>query len=134
LTPQTGTFRPGFLPARRAHERRPFSERVAFQREGHTVLGWALNISRGGLRAILEEQVDLGAVFDIALGDAQDTRQGRIVWVQEEPDGAIVGVAFLDAGAADSVPAPFSEPAQPPSRGSRPGTAPREEASERTAT
>lgn len=107
------------------------------------MLGWALNISRGGLRAILEEQVELGGVFDITLGDVQETRRGRIVWVQEEPDGAIVGVEFANDGgspaSAGSAPKPPAfpspvEPVHPPSRGSRPGPAPREEPSERTAT
>jgi hypothetical protein len=69
--------------------------------------GWALNVSRGGIRLILEETVELGQdvliKFD-ALPEAPP-RPGRVVWVQEEPDGVVVGVKFLDvdgdAGPAD---------------------------------
>lgn len=62
--------------------------------------GWALNVSRGGVRVILEEKVDLGAEFEIVMvgGAGSDTTTsrhvGRIVWVQDEPDGAIAGIQF----------------------------------------
>lgn len=66
------------------------------------VEGWALNISNGGLRCIvdtdginLEELFGLGRVVDVFVGDA-GARPARIVWVQSEPDGAIIGVAFTD--------------------------------------
>lgn len=60
------------------------------------ITGWALNLSRGGLRAIVEDKVELGAEFKIAIGDDEVRRLGRIVWIQDEPDGSIVGVSFLD--------------------------------------
>jgi hypothetical protein len=61
--------------------------------------GWALNVSRGGVRVILESKVDLGAEFEIAMldgvgSDAATRRRGRIVWVQDEPDGVIAGIEF----------------------------------------
>jgi hypothetical protein len=62
--------------------------------------GWALNMSRGGIRVILEEKVDLGAEFEIVMADgagngtATTRRIGRIVWVQDEPDGVIAGLEF----------------------------------------
>jgi hypothetical protein len=65
---------------------------------GETLEGWALNASRGGLRVILEEKVELGVEFEITVSGESglDTqRAGRVVWVQEEPDGAIVGLEFL---------------------------------------
>ena len=73
---------------------------------GRTLEGWALNVSRGGVRVILEEKVELGAEFEIAmvdgtaLAEAPTLRVGRIVWVQEEPDGVVAGVEFCedDAG------------------------------------
>jgi len=79
------------------------------------VSGWALNMSRGGLRAIVETPLDVGAEFKIAVGDAEIHRPGRIVWVQLEKDGAIVGVTFLD------VPRPADPPKhtvwpEPPNR------------------
>lgn len=76
--------------------------------DARTLEGWALNVSRGGLRAILEEKVTLGQKFEIALGTEEVIRRnGRIVWVQEEPDGVIVGIEFTGAsGAHKSVPPP----------------------------
>jgi hypothetical protein len=65
---------------------------------GSNVDGWALNVSRGGIRLILEETVELGVDVEIqfdALPEAP-RRKGRVVWVQDEPDGVIVGVKFLD--------------------------------------
>lgn len=68
--------------------------------------GWALNVSRGGLRAILEHKVELGQKFDITIGtDDVMMRTGRVVWVQEEPDGVIVGLEFTSlSGTHKSVP------------------------------
>ncbi|MDI1475527.1 PilZ domain-containing protein [Polyangium sp. y55x31] len=83
---------------RRASARRPFTERVVFRRGEREVHGFALNISLGGLRAILDESVGLGECFEVGLGD-EGSRSGRVVWIQEELGGAIVGLAFLDAQA-----------------------------------
>jgi PilZ domain len=70
--------------------------------------GWALNVSRGGVRCILEEKVELGAEYDVTIGaegDAPLTRRGRIVWIQEEADGSIVGIEFMNlSGTHRSVP------------------------------
>jgi len=96
LTPPTGQPTPGLPPTRRAAgARREVSDRVVFRKSGREIAGWALNISRGGLRAIIEEQVELGAQFEVSVGDTPN-RPGRIVWIQDEPDGSIVGVSFLD--------------------------------------
>jgi len=80
---------------RRAEPRDETSARVVFRSARGTFDGWALNMSRGGLRAILEIRVDLGENFDIQVHD-DDFRPGRVVWLQEEPDGMIVGVEYLD--------------------------------------
>ena len=62
--------------------------------------GWALNVSRGGIRVILEGSVELGAEFEVTMTGsslAEDhgaPRTGRIVWVQEEPDGVVAGIEF----------------------------------------
>lgn len=79
---------------------------------GEVLEGWALNVSRGGVRIILEENVELGADFEVTItpgaadgvdkaADQAEGRSampthnvGRIVWVQEEPDGVIAGVEF----------------------------------------
>jgi hypothetical protein len=90
---------PGLHPTRRqGGARRELSERVVFRAEGREVDGWALNASRSGLRAIVEEVVALGAEFEVEVGGAP-ARPGRVVWLQEEKDGAIVGVSFLDEAA-----------------------------------
>jgi hypothetical protein len=92
---------------RRGGARREVSERVTLRTEdGRTLDGWALNVSRGGLRAILEDKVQLGQKFEIAMGtDEVLQRTGRIVWIQEEPDGVIVGIEFTGlSGTHKSVP------------------------------
>ncbi len=105
----------GVHAMRRGGARREVTERVTLRAEdGKTHEGWALNVSRGGLRAILEEKVDLGAKFEIVVG-AESTleRQGRIVWVQEEPDGVIVGVEFTSlSGTHKSAPPPAPDGAE----------------------
>ena len=99
----------GVHAMRRGGARREVTERVTLRSEDGRVLdGWALNVSRGGLRAILEEKVILGQKFEIGLGtDEVIHRAGRIVWVQEEPDGVIVGIEFTGlSGTHKSVPPP----------------------------
>jgi hypothetical protein len=95
-TPANGMKVPSGVHAmRRGGARREVTERVTLKGEdGKIHEGWALNVSRGGLRAILEEKVDLGQKYDVSLGDDEMKRPGRIVWVQEEPDGVIVGLEF----------------------------------------
>lgn len=72
--------------------------------------GWALNVSRGGVRVILEEKVELGIEFDVTVGDPDaggTSARGRIVWVQEEPDGVIAGIEFVgQSGTHKSSPPP----------------------------
>ncbi len=96
-TPAQGIKMPSGIHAmRRGGARREVTERVTLKSaEGATLEGWALNVSRGGLRAILEEKVALGQKFDVAIGDDDEApRSSRVVWVQEEPDGVIVGLEF----------------------------------------
>lgn len=98
---------------RRGGARREVTERVTLKsEEGATLEGWALNVSRGGLRVILEEKVVLGQKFDVALGtDEVMNRPSRVVWVQEEPDGVIVGLEFtsLSGTHKSSPPGPLEE-------------------------
>jgi hypothetical protein len=61
--------------------------------------GWALNMTRRGVRVIVEREIGLGDVFEITVGHADSAplvRQGRVVWFQQEADGFIAGIAFLD--------------------------------------
>lgn len=113
-TPAQGMKMPSGLHAmRRGGARREVTERVTLKsEEGTTLEGWALNVSRGGLRAILEEKVVLGQKFDVAIGtDDEVLRASRVVWVQEEPDGVIVGLEFTGlSGMHKSVPPPLPPP------------------------
>lgn len=75
--------------------------------------GWTLNVSRGGVRVVVEEPVAAGEDYQVAIGEAE-ARHARAVWVREEADGQIVGLQFLDVeGPASSMPPPSSAP--PPS-------------------
>lgn len=84
--------------------------------------GWALNVSRGGVRTIVDgssiegaapnEPVDLskllelGRPIEVSIGDGP-ARPGKIVWVQEEADGAIMGIAFSDTPSDSGAPPPM---------------------------
>jgi hypothetical protein len=108
----------GVHAMRRGGARREVTERVSLKSEdGATLDGWALNVSRGGVRAILEEKVVLGQKFDVAIGtDEVMLRPSRVVWVQEEPDGVIVGLEFTGlSGLHKAGPAaPLADDASPP--------------------
>ena len=84
---------------RRGGARHEVSARVALKpTSGPTLEGWALNVSRGGVRVILEENVELGSEFEVTLSTGEDAsapQNGRVVWVQEEPDGVVAGIEFL---------------------------------------
>lgn len=72
--------------------------------DGFETIGWTLNVSRGGVRVVVEEPVDDGAVYDIVIGDQEPSRRARVVWIQVQADGEIVGLQFL--GVEGSVPPP----------------------------
>jgi hypothetical protein len=105
---------------RRAGARHEVSKRVtlkpvATSHAGVALEGWALNMSRGGLRVILEEKVEPGDEFDIAFIDsppATPEQRGCIVWVQEEHDGVVAGIAFKNPPAAG----PNGKPGDPRDR------------------
>jgi hypothetical protein len=94
---------PGLHAMRRGGARQTVSERVTFKSPtGDRRQGWALNEGRGGLRAILDEgtgKVELGEEYEITVGDPDvdpgSAKHGRIVWLQEEPDGFVVGIEYL---------------------------------------
>jgi hypothetical protein len=99
LTPPAGLPAEGDVHAtRRGGARHEVSSRVTLKLASGTVLeGWALNVSRGGVRVILEEKVELGSEFDVILSTGEESsapQVGRVVWVQEEPDGVVAGIEF----------------------------------------
>ena len=77
--------------------RREATERVTLRGPDFETHGWTLNVSRGGIRAIVEEPLKSGAEYELLVGDAEESaRKVSVVWVQNESDGQIVGVRFLD--------------------------------------
>jgi hypothetical protein len=103
LTPPAGAPS-GVHATRRAGARLEVSDRVTLRSDcGKLLEGWALNVSRGGVRVILEEPVEPGTRYEVTLtggvGPAHQAfpQMGRVVWVQEEPDGVVAGIEFRPA-------------------------------------
>jgi hypothetical protein len=99
LTPSTGMPATDDVHAtRRGGARHDVTARVTLKgKTGPVLEGWALNISRGGIRVILEDKVELAAEFDVTItteGEVGTAVPGRVVWVQEEPDGVVAGIEF----------------------------------------
>jgi hypothetical protein len=91
----------GLLRAPRRHAggaRREASERVLLRAEGFETHGWTLNVSRGGVRAIVEDPLKQGLEYQIVVGDEElvQPRRAGVVWLQDESDGQIVGLKYLD--------------------------------------
>ena len=98
----------GTVPQRRnlGGARREASERVVLRiGEGQAEIpAWTLNVSRGGLRLVVEEPVVIGGCYSVAVGEAEP-RQAQVIWVREEADGQIAGLKFV---ADQAIPAPTS--------------------------
>jgi hypothetical protein len=79
--------------------RRQASDKVLLLAPGFTAEGWTLNLSRGGVRLIVEQSLELGATYALTIGDpdSKPARPGKVVWVQDEADGQICGIKFLDS-------------------------------------
>jgi hypothetical protein len=94
-----GSSRP---PQRRGEggSRREASDRVVLRAGARSLSGWMLNVSRGGLRVVVEEPLSLGEEFEAELGDAEGCRPVRVVWLRTQTDGDVAGLQFLDAGSA----------------------------------
>jgi hypothetical protein len=76
------------------------------------VEGWTLNLGRGGVRVVLDSAVDLGAEYTMTIeadGEHESvTHRARVVWLQDEQDGQIAGIEFLDC--EGGVPKPDDPP------------------------
>jgi hypothetical protein len=85
---------------------------VTLRGPGFETHGWTLNVSRGGIRAIVEEPLKAGADYVLLVGESESSaRNVSVVWVQNEADGQIVGLRFLDV--AGSVPPADAAPRLP---------------------
>jgi hypothetical protein len=98
LTPDRHATRRGTGGARREA-----SDRVVLRDGTREFEGWTLNVSRGGIRVILEDPVEPGHECEIIIGE-ESGRACRIVWVQDESDGQIAGIQFLDATGGGAAP------------------------------
>jgi hypothetical protein len=65
---------------------------------GFETSGWTLNVSRGGLRLVVEEPLKLNGDYQVLMGDSEaDLSRGvTVVWVKDAADGQIVGLKYLD--------------------------------------
>jgi len=75
--------------------RTELSERVTLRWNDLEATGWTLNMSRGGLRAVVESPLDPELEYLVAVGDGP-ARRACLVWSKGEADGQIVGLRFLD--------------------------------------
>lgn len=90
---------PAEVPVRRRSggSRRPASDRVTLKRGEQELIGWTLNLSRGGIRIVVEDPIELDVEYSVVLGDdEQNQRPVRVAWIQEEAGGQIAGLQFLD--------------------------------------
>lgn len=71
------------------------SERVTIRANQLETSGWTLNVSRGGIRAVVEDPLDPETEYEVCVGNA-GARRARIAWSRQEADGQIVGLRFLD--------------------------------------
>ena len=71
------------------------SERVVIRANALETSGWTLNVSRGGIRAVVEDPLDPETEYEVCVGSA-GARRARIAWSRQEADGQIVGLRFLD--------------------------------------
>jgi hypothetical protein len=71
------------------------TERVTIRAPDFEATGWTLNVSRGGLRAVVGQRLQPNVVYEIAVGDQRAGRRVRLVWSRDEQDGQIVGLEYL---------------------------------------
>lgn len=104
------------MPQRRnlGGARREASERVVLSLRGPKgtteIEAWTLNVSRGGLRVVIEDPVHVGGVYLAAVGDTA-ARPAKVIWVREEADGQIAGMKFEDVEGGEVPPSTFPPPA-----------------------
>lgn len=90
--------------------RREATERVVIRGQGLETEAWTLNVSRGGLRVVVEDAVTVGADYQVSVGDGP-MRPARAVWVRDERDGQIAGMQYLDVENAEVPGSTYPPPA-----------------------
>ena len=76
--------------------RSELTERVTLRAAGYSSSGWTLYVSRGGLRAIVEDHLRADLDYEVLFGEETSGRLARVVWTLDEEDGQIVGMKYLD--------------------------------------
>lgn len=71
---------------------------------GRDQAGWTLNVSRGGVRLVIEEPVIVGESYLVTVGEGP-SRPATVVWTREEADGQIAGLRFTDIDNGEVPPA-----------------------------
>lgn len=62
--------------------------------------GMAINASVGGLRVALDTEVPLNQVCTLRVrttSDQETIEHARVVWSQSQPDGYLLGLAFVES-------------------------------------
>lgn len=103
---------------RRIDARSEVSERLALRllkdgelQQDEPLDGWTLNLSRGGVRIIVEGRAQIGDEFEVVFSKTETLpRRGRVVWAQEEPDGTILGIEFVATSGTHRSVAPVPPP------------------------
>ncbi len=100
---------------RESGARMQVSEPIILSGRDDDIHGWTLNISRGGLRAIVDEPLIVGDRYQVAVGEGGQPRAGRVVWVKpDKGGGCIFGFSFDDSTSAPPPPPATNPPAGPP--------------------
>jgi hypothetical protein len=63
--------------------------------DARELCAWTLNVSRGGLRVVVEDPIVVGVNYLVSVGE-DPPRLARVVWLREEADGQIAGMQFTD--------------------------------------
>jgi hypothetical protein len=84
-------------PSRRLAGRYPLNADVEIL-EPFNAHGVVINASSGGLRVAVEVELPLDAVcvVEVHLEDGKTVELARVAWVQEQPDGFVVGLSFVN--------------------------------------
>ncbi len=108
----TGDGNAGNPRARReSGARMTVSEPVVFRRDDTEIRGWTLNMSRGGVRCIVDAELAVGDHFEVEIGEGGQRRGGHVVWIKpDKAGGCILGIAFDDAASAPPPPPANTEP------------------------
>lgn len=75
------------------------TERITIRGPGFEAHGWTLNVGRGGVRVVLEERVQDAFEYELFFGDDETGRRVQVAWSNDQADGQIAGLKYLDLDA-----------------------------------